>query len=162
MFEWGWYNDVDPGPGLSYFTTSQINAWSDCAWSDPAYDALYKQQSTEMDQTKRLQMVYKLQQMIYEQSPYIPLAYSDDTEAWNTSRWTDWVQVPAKVGNVVFPPYGYETFFSVRPKTGGGGGVAGKKGVLILGVVIVVLVVGAVVYVLVKRRRGAVTEQAEE
>ncbi len=162
MFEWGWYNDIDPGPGLSYFTTSQIDAWSDCAWSDPQYDALYKQQSTEMNQQKRLQMVYQLQQMIYEQTPYIPLAFSDDTEAWNTSRWTDWVQVPAKVGNVVFPPYGYETYFSVRPKAGGGGSSSGTKGVLILGIVVGVLVVGAVVYVLIKRRRGTVTESVEE
>jgi len=163
MFEWGWYNDEDASIELDYFTTSQINDWSDCAWSNPAYDALYKQQATEMAQTKRLQDIYKLQEMIYQQSPYIPLAYSDDTEAWNTSRWTDWVQSPAKVGNVVYPPYGYETYFSVRPKTGGGGsGVAGKKGVLILVAVVVVLVVGATTYVLVKRRRGTTTDSAEE
>ena len=37
-----------------------------------------------MDQAKRLQDIYKLQQMIYQQTPYIPLAYSNDTEAWNT------------------------------------------------------------------------------
>jgi peptide/nickel transport system substrate-binding protein len=162
MFEWGWYNDVDAGIELDYFTTSQINDWSDSAWSNPAYDALYKQQATEMDQTKRLQDIYKLQQMIYEQSPYIPLAYSDDTEAWNTSRWTDWVQSPAKVGNVVYPPYGYETYFSVRPKTGGSGGVTGKKGVLIALAVIVVLAAGTTTYVLVKRRRGTVSESVEE
>ena len=126
MFEWGWYNDLDPTPGLSYLTTSQINAWSDSAWSDPAYDKLFKQQSTEMGQAKRLQMVYQMQQIIYQKTPYIPLAYASDHEAWNTSRWSDWAQSPAAVGNVVFPPYGYETYFSVRPKTGAGGGVAGK------------------------------------
>ena len=42
MFLWGWYNDIDPGTELDYFTTSQIDNWSDCAWSYPAYDALYK------------------------------------------------------------------------------------------------------------------------
>ena len=57
-----------------------------------------------MDPAKRLALVQRCQQLIYQQSPYIPLAYSDDTEAWNTARWTGWVQMPARVGNVVFPP----------------------------------------------------------
>ena len=126
MFEWGWYNDVDPGPGLSYFTTSQIDNWSDCAWSYRPYDKLYKQQGVEMDQTKRLQDIHKLQKMIYQRTPYIPLAYSYDIEAWNTDRWTGWIAMPAPNGNVVFPPCGYETYFSVRPATGAAGSVVSK------------------------------------
>jgi peptide/nickel transport system substrate-binding protein len=162
MFEWGWYNDIDPGPSLSYLTTSQINGWSDCAWSDPLYDATYKAQSTEMDIAKRLQLIYKCQQIIYQQSPYIPLAYSDDTEAWNTARWTDWVQMPAHVGNVVEPPYGFATYLSVRPKTGGGGTPAGLIGVLVVVGVLVVAAVGGGLYVLVKRRTRTADEPLEE
>jgi peptide/nickel transport system substrate-binding protein len=162
MFEWGWYNDIDPGIELDYFTTSQIDDWSDSAWSSPAYDALYKQQGVEMNQTKRLQDIYKLQQMIYQQTPYIPLAYSDDTEAWNTDRWTDWVQSPAKVGNVVIPYYGYETYFQVRPKSGGGTSSAGKTGVLVLIGVVVVIVVGTLVYVTIRRRPRKAEAPAEE
>ena len=162
MFEWGWYNDIDPGPSLSYLTTSQINGWSDCAWSDPLYDATYKAQSTEMDVAKRLQLVYKCQQIIYQQSPYIPLAYSDDTEAWNTTRWTGWVQMPAKVGNVVEPPYGFATYLSVRPKTSGGGTPAGLIGVLVVGGIVVVAIVGGVLYALVKRSTRTADEPLEE
>ena len=162
LYEWGWYNDVDPGPALAYFTTAQINNESDCAWSSAQYDATWKAQSTEMDRSKRLALVYKCQQIIYQQSPYIPLAYSDDTEAWNTARWTGWVQMPAKVGNVVFPPYGYETYFSVRPVTGGGGGQAGLTGVLVIGGVIVVAVLIGVVYVLTRRRSRTTDEPLEE
>jgi peptide/nickel transport system substrate-binding protein len=161
LFEWGWYNDIDPGPSLSYLTTSQINGWSDCAWSDPLYDATYKAQSTEMDVAKRLQLVYKCQQIIYQQSPYIPLAYSDDTEAWNTSRWTGWVQMPAHVGNVVEPPYGFATYLSVRPKTSGGGTPAGLIGVLVVGGIVVVAIVGGVIYVLIKRRTRTADEPLE-
>ncbi len=162
MFEWGWYNDIDPGPSLSYFTTAEINNMSDCAWSDPLYDATYKAQSTEMDPAKRLQLVYKAQQIIYQQSPYVPLAYSDDTEAWNTSRWTGWVQMPAKVGNVVYPPYGFATYLSVRPKTGGGGTPAGLIGVLVVVGVVVVAAVGGGLFVLVKRRTRSADEPLEE
>ena len=39
LFLWGWYSDLDPSPILSYFTTDQINGWSDCAWSNKEYDA---------------------------------------------------------------------------------------------------------------------------
>ena len=153
MFLWGWYNDIDPGTELAYFTTSQINSWSDCAWSSPAYDRLWHQQSTEMDQAKRVQMIYKLQQMIYQQTPYIPLVYSDDTEAWNTSRWTGWVESPARVGNVVAPPYGYETFYKVRPIAGAGGVAVGRTGVLVvLGTVVVLCVAGAG-WLLIRRKR---------
>ena len=161
LFEWGWYNDVDPGPSLSYFTTSQIDNWSDCAWSDPLYDATYKAQSTEMDLAKRLQLVYKCQQIIYQQTPYIPLAYSDDTEAWDSVRWTGWVQMPAGVGNVVSPPYGYETFFEVRPTAGSGVAQPGLIGVLVVFGTVGAAALGGLLYVLVRRlTRGE--EQLEE
>ncbi len=162
MFLWGWYNDVDPGPSLSYLTTAQINGWSDCAWSDPLYDATYTAQSTEMNVAKRLQLVYKCQQIIYQQSPYIPLAYSDDTEAWNTARWADWVEMPAKVGNVVEPPYGFATYLSVRPKTSGSSTPAGLIGVLVVVGVVVVAAVGGGLYVLLKRRSQAADVAVEE
>jgi peptide/nickel transport system substrate-binding protein len=153
MFLWGWYNDIDPGTELAYFTTAQINSWSDCAWSSPPFDRLYTQQSTEMDTAKRLQMIYGLQEMIYQQSPYIPLAYSDDTEAWNTSRWTGWVESPARVGNVIAPPYGYETFYEVRPIAGAGGAPVGQTGVLVvLGTAVVLCVAGAG-WLLIRRKR---------
>jgi len=162
LYEWGWYNDVDPGPALAYFTTAQINNESDCAWSNAQYDATWKAQSTEMDQTRRLALVDKCQQLIYQQSPYIPLAYSDDTEAWNTARWTGWVQMPAHIGNVVFPPYGYETYFEVRPVTSGGGGQAGLTGVLVIGGVVVAAVVVVAVVVLTRRRSRKTVEPLEE
>ena len=158
MFLWGWYNDIDPGTELAYFTTAQIGSWSDCAWSYAPYDRLFTQQATEMDVAKRLQMIYGLQKMIYEQSPYVPLAYSDDTEAWNTSRWTGWVESPARVGNVVSPPYGYETFYEVRPIAGAGGAPAGQTGVLVVLGTAVVLGIAGASWLLFRRRRqsGAV------
>ena len=153
MFIWGWYNDTDPGIELAYLCTNQINDWSDCAWSDPAYDKLYKQQGVEMDQATRLQDIYKLQQIIYRQSPYIPLAYSDDTEAWNTSRWTGWIAMPAPNGNVVFPPYGYGSYFTVKPNTGAKTSQAGKTGVMVAIIAAAVAVLAVVVFVVVRKMR---------
>jgi peptide/nickel transport system substrate-binding protein len=163
LFLWGWYGDVDPGPILSDFTTSQINNWSDCAWSNAQYDALYTRMVSEMDQPTRVQMVYQLQQMIYEQTPYIPIAYSNDTEAWNTSRWTDWVQSPANVGNFVVPPYGYETYFQVRPQgSASTASSAGRTGVLLLIGVVVLLGVAGLLFVTIRRRSRKTEVPAEE
>ena len=49
LYIYNWTGDVDPTFILSIFLTSQINNWSDCAWSDPQYDALFKQQSQTID-----------------------------------------------------------------------------------------------------------------
>jgi peptide/nickel transport system substrate-binding protein len=153
MFIWGWYNDIDPGIELAYLCTDQINGWSDSAWSYPPYDRLYKQQAVEMDQATRLQDIYKLQQMIYEQSPYIPLAYADDTEAWNTDRWTGWIAMPAPNGNVVFPEYGCGSYFTVKPNTGAKTGQAGRTGVLVAIIAGAVVVLAVVVFVVVRKMR---------
>ena len=53
MFLWDWGGGPDPNFILSVFTTAQINNWSDCAWSEPAYDRLFLEQQTTIDPTKR-------------------------------------------------------------------------------------------------------------
>ncbi|RPI31026.1 MAG: ABC transporter substrate-binding protein, partial [Actinomycetota bacterium] len=75
MFLWGWYLDFDPGSMLSYFTADQIENWSDCNWTDPEYEELYKQQAVELDPTKRLEYVHRMQEILYEQTPYIVTDY---------------------------------------------------------------------------------------
>ena len=153
MFIWGWYEDIDPGIELAYLCTDQINDWSDCAWSYPLYDKLYKQQGIEMNQAKRVQDIYGLQKMIYQQTPYIPLAYSDDTEAWNTERWTGWIAMPAPDGNVVFPEYGYGSYFTVKANTGAKASQTGKTGVMVAIIVAAVVVLVVVVFVVVRKKR---------
>jgi len=154
MFLWGWYSDVDPGIILSYFTTDQINSWSDSAWSNKEFDALYKQQAAAVDVAQRKQLLDRMQQIWYEQSPYIILAYSNDIEGWNTARWEGWITSPATVGNVVFSPYGPGSFEYVQPKAAAA--ASGTSGTpMIAAVVVIVAIVGAILLWLVARsRRG--------
>jgi len=70
---WGWGGDFDPGFLLSIFLTSQINGWSDSAWSDPQYDRLYAAQAAELDPQKRKAIIWQMEQIIYQQSPYVLL-----------------------------------------------------------------------------------------
>ena len=164
LFLWGWYSDLDPSPILSYFTTGQINGWSDCAWSNKEYDGLYDQQAVTIDPAQRKTIIDKMQEIIYRQSPYIPTVYSNDLEAYNIDKWEGYAASPSKIGNVLFPPYGQagnENFLLIRPRTAtaatadkGGGNTA--LGVAIgVGVIIVILLV-----VLVLRRRNPRAEEA--
>jgi peptide/nickel transport system substrate-binding protein len=159
---WGWYNGTEPGQGVSYFCTDQINGWSDSAYSNPEFDKLYTLQMHTIDTAKRKAILDQMQQIIYEESPYLLLTYFTDTEGWNTAKWTGWVRSPAGYGNVVNQTGLVATYLFVEPKTtavstsGGSGG--GSSTALWVGV-IAVAVVGAVILVLLRRRRSQTMEE---
>ena len=75
MFIWGWGGDVDPNFILSVLTTNSIENWSDCIWSNAEYDKLFLQQQTTLDVQERIAIVKQMQQIVYDESPYIPLVY---------------------------------------------------------------------------------------
>jgi peptide/nickel transport system substrate-binding protein len=83
------------------FTTGQIDGWSDCEYSNTAYDSLYNQQRRTVDAASRKALTDQMQQILYTQSPYILLAYPQDLQACNTSKWAGWVQAPGVDGGVV-------------------------------------------------------------
>jgi len=163
MFLWGWYSDLDPGPILSYFTTAQINGWSDCGWSNAEYDKLYEEQATTIDLVQRKALVDEMQEMIYRESPYIPTVYSNDLEAYNVDKWQGYAASPAEVGNVLFPPYGNagsENYLLIEPKTAaataeGGGSNTG----LWVAVIVAVAAVAIVALLVLRRRRPRATEE---
>jgi peptide/nickel transport system substrate-binding protein len=162
MFLWGWYSDLDPGSILSYFTKGQINAWSDCAWSNPEYDKLYVQQASTIDPAQRKPLIDQLQQMLYTESPYIVTVYSNDLEAYNTAKWQGYAASPAKVGNVLFPPYGNagsENFLLIEPKTGGDATASSSNTTLIIVVAAAVAALIVVALLVVRARRPRSMEE---
>ncbi len=160
---WGWYNSIDPGQATSYFTTDQIGGWSDCAYSNPEYDELYTEQLHAIDPVERKAILDKMQQIIYEQSPYLLLAYNNDTEGWNTAEWTGWVRSPAEFGNVLNQTTGVFTYLEVQPKvaetasteTSGGSSTTTW---IIVGVVAAIVVI-VVIALLMRRGRGRAVEE---
>lgn len=91
---WSWTPPIDPDFVLSVLTCAQYGDWSDSGYCNPAYDKLYAAQGSEMDPQKRLQIVYQMQKMVYDDRPYIMLTYEEAIDAW-TSKWTGFVQSPA-------------------------------------------------------------------
>ena len=160
MFLWGWGGDVDPDFILSIFQTSQINNWSDCAWSNPEYDQLYLQQQTTIDPQARKAVIYRMEQIVYHESPYIVLVYPQDIESYNVGKWSGWVQSPEGKGGVIYTADNIDTYLFVHPKTAavaGGGG--GSNTGLIAGIVIAVVVVIGIVVWLMRRGRGGPVEE---
>ena len=156
MFTWDWGGDIDPNFILSVFTTEQINNWSDCAWSNPQYDALFAQQQAALDPNQRKTIIDQMQQIVYQETPYIITVYSHDIVAYNTAKWTGWVRAPAGIGGVWYTTVP-DSYIYLKP-------VAGTKSssntTLIL--IIVAAVIAVIVIIAVVLMRGRSHRAVEE
>ena len=74
LMMWDWVGYVDPDFMLSVVGCDQYGGWSDTGYCNPAYDKLYQQQGVTTDPVKRKQIVWKMQDILYHDKPYIQLA----------------------------------------------------------------------------------------
>jgi peptide/nickel transport system substrate-binding protein len=149
LFLWGWGGDADPNYILSVMTTGAIGSWSDCAWSNEEYDRLFLEQQTTIDLQKRIAIVHRMQEIIYDESPYIVLVYPDELEAYNQTQFTGWQRSLNNKGKVWFDalPGLYMNIQKAEVATGGGSSTG-----LIVGLVIAALAVLGLIVLLVRRR----------
>jgi peptide/nickel transport system substrate-binding protein len=157
MFIWGWGGDVDPNFILSVLTTGSIENWSDSNFSNAEYDKLFLEQQTTLDVQERIAIVKRMQQIVYDESPYIPLVYPLDLEAANKGKWTGWVRANQNRGAWWYNTQP-DTYVAVHPgstaPTESSGG--SNTGVIIGGVIAAIVIIILVVVLL--RRRGARSE----
>jgi peptide/nickel transport system substrate-binding protein len=83
---WDWVGYVDPDFMISVVTKVQWCSWSDTGWDNQQYDALYEKQGTTVDPEERKQIVWEMQQMIYDNFLYTQLVNLEDLEA-HTKAW---------------------------------------------------------------------------
>jgi len=157
MFIWGWGGDIDPNFILSIMTTNSIEAWSDCMWSNAEYDDLFLQQQTQIDLQERIATVHRMQQIVYEESPYIVLVYPLELEAYDETGWQGWVRSSGGKGLVWYNTLP-DTYLAVQPGSAEEEAGGGSSTALIVGIVVAVVVIGLVV-VLVVRGRGRKAEE---
>jgi len=95
---WGWASDPDPSLLLSVMTTDEIpTGSSETGYSNPEYDELYWQQSVERDFDQRVQLVWQMQQIVFDDVVYIIPYYDPNIQAYRTDRFTGWITDQAKV-----------------------------------------------------------------
>ena len=114
IFHWGWYVEADPDSILDTFTCGQLANANDAWYCDPEYDAMNKQQDSEMDKEKRIEIIKKMQRKIFEDSPYLVLAYTADGQAFRSDRFACFVPQP-KPDGVLLMQYGAYNYSLVRP-----------------------------------------------
>jgi peptide/nickel transport system substrate-binding protein len=165
MFEWGWVVEPDPDYQLSTFTCAkrsykdggQVYAnLSDSYYCNPAYDALYAQQSQQIDPKQRAATAQKMQQLLYDDAAYAVLYYYDDLQAYST-KFTGFVAQTPPNGVLLFQygAWSYQNIQLASEKTdsskdsGGAGPIA-----LIGGIVVLVILLGGFGTYFWRRRRA--------
>ena len=114
LFQWGWYMEPDPDSILDVFTCDQRGGWSDSWFCDAEYDALDKSQNKEVDDTKRVETIKKMQQILYEKAPYLVVAYTANGQAFRSDRFACFVPQPDPDG-VLLMQYGTYNYHLLRP-----------------------------------------------
>lgn len=95
---WGWGSDPDPSFLLSVMTTDEIaTGTSETGYSNPEFDALYLEQAVELDQQKRVDIVWKMQEIVHHDVVYIIPYYSQNVQAYRTDRFTGFITDEPKV-----------------------------------------------------------------
>ena len=123
-FEWGWYVEPDPDSMLSYFTCAQRGGWSDSWYCNKDYDRLYAAQHAELDQATREDQVKQMQEMLYEDAPYLVTVYDRIGEAYRSDRFHGFVPQPEDGGILLFQ-YGIANYINLEPGPATDGSAAG-------------------------------------
>lgn len=113
MFIWGWGADVDPTVIMGLLTTDQIGGNNEPFFSNARYDELFIAQQAEMDVEKRLAMVQEMQQIVYEEVPYLIMVYSNNIQAIRKDRWTGFQQIPED--GTYFFNLTYLNYLNIKP-----------------------------------------------
>jgi len=151
MYIWDWAGYSDPGQTLSANITAQIGNTNEPCWSNAEYDGLNDQQSSEMDPATRKDLIDRMQQIMYEQTPWLVLTYPQYLQAYNDAKWTGWVRMFDGAGPA-FLTTGYtQSYIDLKPVAAEASSGASNTWIVVAAVVAVAALV--VVIWLVRRRR---------
>ena len=171
-FAWGWFVEPDPDAMLSYMTCDQLGGWSDSWYCNPEYDRLYEQQHVEMDHDKRVDIVKRMQEILYRDAPYLVTTYDSIGEAFRSDRFACLVPQP-NPGGVWLMQYGSYNYTHIRPAAEAGdcggdqgatqateaGADGGVSTGLLVGLGAAAVGAAAVGGVLLMRRRGTAADR---
>ncbi|GCD98609.1 ABC transporter substrate-binding protein [Embleya hyalina] len=115
MFWWGWGFSDDPDAMLVYLTCDQRSLQSDSWYCSKEYDDLYTEQKNELDHDKRVEIVKKMQQVLYRDAPYIVMGQPMAQQAYRSDRWTGWTSAFQPGGDVMAD---VTSLYSLRPTDG--------------------------------------------
>jgi peptide/nickel transport system substrate-binding protein len=102
--------DIDPDWMRNFFHSSNDKArgWNMSGYQNPDFDRISEESANALDREKRQKLIWKMQKMILQDVPYIPLYNPKLIEAVRTDKFSGWVETLEGIGN----PW---SFCEVRP-----------------------------------------------
>jgi peptide/nickel transport system substrate-binding protein len=91
----------------------QYGSNSDSAYCNHTYDSLWTEQSSTVNKQQRLSIIYRMQQMLFNDRPYIVLMYPDVLDAYDASRWAG---MTPEAGYGLFQTSGSQPLLEVHQK----------------------------------------------
>lgn len=164
MYFSGWSVGPDPDYQLGINTCSNraqrtdgTGGTSQDGYCSAAYDKLYAQQRSELDETKRRAIVKQMLELNYTDTPQIATWYANSLEAYRSDRFTGFKLQPASNG-IIANQSGYWGYLDLAPVSGSDNDSSSHTGLIVGGIVVAVIVVAGVVYLVLRRRRADETE----
>jgi len=93
---------LDPGYLRAFFHSSQNKpkGWNMSGYENPEFDKLATASDDALDQKKRQKLIFKMQEILMSDVPYIPLYNPIVIEGVRADRFTGWVPALGGVGNI--------------------------------------------------------------
>lgn len=160
----GWGIDPDPDflalhscEGLPTVTDGTERA-HETFYCNPEYDTLQEQQTREIDEEARADLIKQQQEILYNDAPQIYLWYQDQLEAYRSDKVENLTLQPTEGGLLTGQTSFLWSFYNARPVGSGGGGGTGATVAIAAGAVVMV---GAAAIGLVTYRRRQTAEERE-
>ncbi|MES2210752.1 MAG: ABC transporter substrate-binding protein [Chloroflexota bacterium] len=99
---WGWVGDPDPTSLLNVLRGEEIGSFSDSFYDNPRYDELFLLQRAEADEQKRFEYIKEMQNLAYDEAPYIVMYYDAELHAYRKDRFGGWTNQPTEGGTPLF------------------------------------------------------------
>ena len=141
-------------------TPRQIESWNEPCWSDAEYDKLAIEQAAQLDPQQRNDLIGRMQQIIYEQTPWVVLTYPEHLEAYNTDRWTGWTRVMNGSGPAIYSAGNIDTYLNLQPRAKTAANVSSSNLVpIVTAVGLAAVAIAVVVWIVARNRRRRDVEE---
>ena len=96
---WGWGLDPDPDFAMLIFTCDERaeGGWNDSGYCDEEFDEMYIQQGITVDHEARRELIWQMQEKLFNERPYITLDYQKYVQAYRSDRFAGFGLAPGDI-----------------------------------------------------------------
>jgi peptide/nickel transport system substrate-binding protein len=99
LIYWGWGLDPDPDFAMLIFTCDQREegGWNDSGYCNETFDEMYLEQGIAVDHETRLELIWKMQEQLFDDRPYIVLTNAKNIQAYRSDKFTGFGLEPGDI-----------------------------------------------------------------